>query len=51
MRRAQRRQIYGVEATNLAWERVDSGSDYKFAPKFGRLDKNIYLCSVKGETK
>jgi len=31
MRRAQRRLIYSAEATNLAWERVDSGSDFTAA--------------------
>ena len=27
-RRAQRRQMYGAEGTNPAWERVDNGSDF-----------------------
>ena len=28
MRREQQRQIYGAEATNSTWERVDNGSDF-----------------------
>ena len=27
-RRARRRQMYGAEGTNSAWERVDNGSDF-----------------------
>ena len=30
-RRAQRRQMYGAEAANSAWERVDNGSDFIIA--------------------